>query len=203
MIHELGASSVTVVDWYSFAREVCEEVIIWNSVKIGEPGVEVEIDETKIGKRKYNRGRQVDGQWILGGRDTIERSKMFMVPVVDRTKETLVGLIEKWVEKGSIIVSDCWASYRCLGAISYVHKPINYSETFKDPITEACTNHIELEWLHAQKSLPTYCCRHDHIRSHLAAHMWRLCVKEKGVNIFLEFLNAVRTVYNPETWKSI
>ncbi len=27
----------------------------------------VEIDESKFGKRKYNRGQNIDGHWVLGG----------------------------------------------------------------------------------------------------------------------------------------
>ena len=34
--------------------------------KIGGNGKVVEVDETKIGKRKYNRGRLADGQWVFG-----------------------------------------------------------------------------------------------------------------------------------------
>ena len=34
---------------------------------IGEDGIIVEIDESKFGKRKYNRGHRVDGCWVLGG----------------------------------------------------------------------------------------------------------------------------------------
>ena len=40
---------------------------------IGGPGVEIEIDidESKFGRRKYNRGRVVDGHWVLGGMERI------------------------------------------------------------------------------------------------------------------------------------
>jgi hypothetical protein len=34
--------------------------------KIGGNGMIVEIDESKFGKRKYNRGHRVEGVWILG-----------------------------------------------------------------------------------------------------------------------------------------
>jgi hypothetical protein len=34
--------------------------------KIGGPGKIVQLDESKFGKRKYNRGRHTDGHWVLG-----------------------------------------------------------------------------------------------------------------------------------------
>ena len=125
-----------------FCREVCEAVLIQNSCKIGGTSIEVQIDEAKFGKRKYNRGRLVTGQWVFGGSETQNRTKMFMVPVPDRTSETFINLIEKYIEKGSVIVSDCWKSYENLGEVGYKHLTVNHSLNFKDPETGAHTNII-------------------------------------------------------------
>ena len=108
-----------------------------------------------------------------------------MVTVEDRTKDTLVSLIEKWIAKGSVIISDCWKSYDCLSSLGYEHKTVNHSEHFVDPISGACTNNIEREWLHCKKSLPTYGVKHDHINSYLSAYMWRVGIQEQE-DVFLK-----------------
>jgi len=64
---ELSISEKSVVDWSSFCREVCQFWIEQRSEVLGVEGVVVEIDEAKIGYRKYNRGRWVDGFWVFGG----------------------------------------------------------------------------------------------------------------------------------------
>lgn len=59
----------TAVDWSNFCREVVYDAMIERCEKIGgldengEPRV-VEIDESKFGKRKYNKGHRVEGQWV-------------------------------------------------------------------------------------------------------------------------------------------
>ena len=64
--HELKiGSDHTLVDWYNFAREVCVEILSNRSEKIGGPGKHVEIDESKFGKRKYNRGKEWTGLGFL------------------------------------------------------------------------------------------------------------------------------------------
>ena len=60
------AGPVAIGEYYRFIREVIEDDLINNPVQIGGPGVIVEIDETKRGKRKYHRGHRVEGrneQW--------------------------------------------------------------------------------------------------------------------------------------------
>jgi hypothetical protein len=106
--HEFGISSATCVDWYMFAREVCEEDIIRNSQPIGGPDIRVQIDETKVGKLKFNRGHRVNGQWVFGGREEFDRTKIFMVCVELSNSDTLLPIIQKWILPGSVIISDYW-----------------------------------------------------------------------------------------------
>ena len=47
---------------------------------IGGPGIVVEIDESKFGKKKYHRGHPVEGVWDLGGVErTADRERHFCV----------------------------------------------------------------------------------------------------------------------------
>ncbi|KAI6650806.1 hypothetical protein LOD99_7857 [Oopsacas minuta] len=65
-----------------------------NPQPIGGSGKIVEIDESKFGKRKYNRGRLLTGQWVFGmvERDTDD---IIMVTVPDRSTATLLPIIQR------------------------------------------------------------------------------------------------------------
>eukprot|EP00731_Ephydatia_muelleri_P030038 Em0021g561a len=58
MKEEIEVAAQTAVDWYNFICDVYAQYFIHHPTIIGGLGVEVEIDESKFGKRKYNRGRQ-------------------------------------------------------------------------------------------------------------------------------------------------
>ena len=45
--------------------------------QIGGPGTVVEVGESKFGKRKYNRGRKVDGCWVFGGIERVGKKVFF------------------------------------------------------------------------------------------------------------------------------
>ena len=56
--HELGWGPHTIVDWSNFLREVCADAIGgMDSVKIGGPGMTVEVDESLF--------TRVSNNWIL------------------------------------------------------------------------------------------------------------------------------------------
>jgi hypothetical protein len=57
-----GRSHSTLVDWYSMCREVCTKVIEKKGQMLGTAKEPIQIDEARFaGKRKYNRGRLLQG----------------------------------------------------------------------------------------------------------------------------------------------
>ena len=171
--HEVGCSDKTVSKWCHFLRQSCFAHVLDCSEPIGGPGIEVEIDESKFGRRKYYQGRHVEGKWIFGGRETRNKKKIFMVPVDDRSKATLIPIIQERILVGSTIQSDKWAAYRGLNKLGYKHITVNHSKHFKDPKTGACTNRIESDWRHAKVSMPRYGVKKGQHATYLAEFMWR------------------------------
>ena len=56
---------------------MCSEILENDCEKIGGPGKTVEIDESKFGKRKYHRGKRVEGVWVFGGIERERRRSFF------------------------------------------------------------------------------------------------------------------------------
>ncbi|XP_068757288.1 uncharacterized protein [Montipora capricornis] len=125
--HEMGIGCGTGVDWDSFCREVCEIAMFENSVKKGGEGKVVQIDESKFDKRKYHPGHHVEGQWVFGSIENDSR-RSFLIAVEKSDKETLLPLIKKWIEPGTVIVSDCWKAYCNLEKHGYTHSTVNHSQ---------------------------------------------------------------------------
>lgn len=104
---QIRLNSKTICDWNSFCREVTYDAMVIRKEKLGGNDSIVEIDESKFGKRKYHRGHRIEGQWVFGGYER-ETGRCFLIPVEDRTAETLCNLIKEWILPGTTIISDCW-----------------------------------------------------------------------------------------------
>ena len=141
----------------------------------------VEIDEAKFGKRKYSRGRMVEGTWILGGIER-ETNNCFLVtcPENKRSEATLVPIIKAHVRPGTTIITDKWKAYVNLDKHGYVHLDVNHSKNFVDPLTGAHTNTIEGTWTHAKHKALRRGGRRtlDSLTKDLTEFMWR---KQQGL----------------------
>ena len=153
VMHECAIAPHTVVYWFYFCREVCAIILEEESTQIGGPGEVVEVDESKFGKRKYNRGRRVDGVWVFGGIDRRTR-QCFLVPVKDRKAETLIPIIERYIKPGTKIITDCWSSYSSLERFGYVHGTVNHSYEFVNSETGDHTQNIESTLQTIKRFLP-------------------------------------------------
>jgi transposase-like protein len=125
-----------------------------NNFKIGGPGVIVELDESKFGRRKYNRGKAVEGIWIFGMVEKTQERKIIMLPIHDRSAETLQRLITKYIHPESIIYSDMWGGYRSLSNLNWDHQMVNHKLHFRDPVTGVHTNTIEGNWSGLKEKIP-------------------------------------------------
>lgn len=122
---------------------------------IGSPGTTVEIDETKMGKRKNHRGHRVEGVWVLGGVERTTQRKVFALPVPDRKAATIQWIIQEHVKPGSIIYTDGWKGYNCLNTMKeYAHYVVNHAKHFKDLETGVHTNTIEGIWYATKSKIP-------------------------------------------------
>jgi len=62
------SSQHTKVNYFQLFRDVCSHHLLQTPglFQFGGPGVVVQIDESVIAKRKYNRGRVVPERWVVG-----------------------------------------------------------------------------------------------------------------------------------------
>jgi hypothetical protein len=154
-IAEVLSLDRSIVSW--FLRK-CFKLIIANFdttfTKIDGKDVVVEVDESKIGKNKYNRGHTVKEVWIFGMAERTQERRIVLVPVVQRNQVTFEEILKRYVHVESIVHSDCWKAYADLQYIFSEHKTVNHSKNFKDTITGIHTNTIEGNWSAIKRQAP-------------------------------------------------
>ena len=162
-------------------------------LKIGGPNIIVEIDESKLAKRKYNRGHHVEGVWIVGGVEKTPERNIFVVEVSNRNAQTLQEIIEEYVVPGSIIRTDCWRGYNFLdNNNNYIHETVNHSLHFKDPITNVHTNTIEGTWSEIKNKIPARNRTTNNIGNHILGFIWR---RQNQNNLWNALIQALTDYY--------
>lgn len=190
----LGWSTNKVQRWEQAVRDLVATVVRYDHEMIGGPGVVVEIDESKFGKRKYNRGHRVEGSWVFGGVELTPDWRFFAVIVPDRKASTLVPIIKAHIAPGSIIRSDFWKAYDVLPfqeGYDYVHEKVNHSETYVDPENATHTNNIEGTWNGVKRKVPVQKRTKGKLQSCLFEFIWR---RRNQSNLWNGLMRALQDV---------
>jgi hypothetical protein len=197
---EIG-SAHTIGDFYMYCRQICFEMLERQSGMLGGPGKIVEIDEAKFGRRKFNKGKRVDGVWMFG---CVERggnsSRCCVIPVASRDEATLLGEIKKFITPGTTILSDCWKAYSNLEKHGYIHRTVNHSEGFKNPVDGTNTNAIEGLWSLVRRSLPKFGTTKNNYASYMCEFMYRRryfsCIpRNERFMLFIHHLASISDIF--------
>jgi transposase-like protein len=195
IIAQLDHSSATICNWIGYIKQAVAFDLSTAGAQalIGGPGIIVEIDESKFGKRKYHRGHLVEGVWIVGGVERTDARRCFAVPVEDRSIPTLLSIILNNVAEGSIIYTDMWKGYSTVEfeANGFQHDTVNHSENFVDPVTGVHTNTIEGTWNGIKMKVPPRHRSMAFVKNDLLSFVWRRVFADA---LWDRFLYALKNV---------
>lgn len=188
-------SDKTICDRYTMCRDVCITAIEKRHTpqeRIGGAGHVVEIDECKIGRRKYHRGRLVEGTWIVGMIDLNGEFRIEVCPENKRDRMTLATIIEKHVQPNTVIYTDCWKGYNGLNDRGYEHLTVNHSLHFRDPDTWCDTQKIEAQWRPLRRRLSRGGIRQEDLAAHLCEFLWKRECDRVKEDRFERMLNEIQ-----------
>ncbi|CAF1143582.1 unnamed protein product, partial [Brachionus calyciflorus] len=196
---------------YARLRQICSLSLDKKNLTLGGHGRIVEIDESMYAKVKHWKGKDLDRErvWVFGlvdrkqPNDEVDNSKCYMEIVEYREAKTLVSIVYEKVKSGTIIYSDCWASYNKLSKFKdYQHKTVNHSLNFIDPETGCCTNRIESLWNSCkQKFKEMKGCKRVYIQSYINEYLWQFMNKltNDRVLCYNSILKEIGLFYKPGT----
>ncbi len=127
----LKISQKTVTKFFQKFRNLTSQHFQMHPIQLGGPGIIVQIDESVFStKAKYHRGAALHQKplWVFGAVD--EDGMGYKEKVEDRTRVTLEAVVINRIRAGSVIHSDCWASYNHISTIAnknFTHGTVNHS----------------------------------------------------------------------------
>ena len=188
IIETKGYTRFTVMRWYKIYNILVNDFSYFQT-KIGGKDVIVECDESKFGKRKFNRGHKVDGVWVFGMVERTDERKLVLKIVEKRDAATLLPIIKSSVIEGSIVLTDCWRAYnRIQEELGLIHGTVNHSLNYVDPVTLNHTNTIEGTWNGIKMKVPPRKRTKKLITDELIKFQWNRVYESNKWEAFIEAL---------------
>lgn len=196
---EAGVSDQIVADWFALFREVVTAAFCEDQEgrgKIGGPGTVVQIDEAKFGRRKYHKGRVIEGHWVLGMiQNGSEDLRLVVCPGNSRTSKTLTPIIEHHVARGTLIRTDGWRAYKELRSRGYEHQSVNHSKNFVDSVTGAHTQRIEASWRPLRVHFRDRRIPKEDFADHIIEYQWRRWCSKNGCHPFRSLVETIAKAF--------
>ena len=116
ILNQIKISKKSLINWFFKFRIIISKIVdMWKVNRIGGNNLIVEIDECQIGRKKYNRGRNKDDVWIVGGIVRNSNPRICFIEIVEeRSMAVLTDIVCRNVQPGTIIITDEWAGYNNL-----------------------------------------------------------------------------------------
>lgn len=143
----------------------------------------VEVDETYLGGAWRNKRRVVRDTGTRRGRGTSKqpvfgilcRNGQVWAEIVDNVEaRTLLPLITKQVQPGSIVCSDTWKAYTGVAAKGYVHRLVQHKDGIYSDGRGTHINGLEGFWGYLKRKLASKGgIRREKLPLYLAEYVWR------------------------------
>ena len=149
---------------------------------LGQGGKRVQIDESAHSrKHKHNVGWIITStRWVFGMYEEETGWRKF-VYVPDRSRATLLPIIQYYIARGGTIISDGWMAYHALSLHGYVHWTVNHAMEFFNRVTGFHTNNIEACWKWTKNAcLSKGGCLDDALQLMLDVYSFRAMFIKKG-----------------------
>lgn len=129
---------------------------------------------------------------VFGGNER-NTKRFFIIPVLNRSVETLLSIIQQHVAVGSIIHTDKWCAYNVLSS-HYTHKTVNHTVNFVDP-TGVHIQNIERLWKEMRANIPRYGIRDYHFTHYLAEFIFKKLYKyDECIDAFFNIMSLIYTL---------
>lgn len=211
ILEHTGLAKQTITDWYRFMMEVCDKMVDTQTTQIGGYGCTVQLDETYLYKKKYNRGRELASRWYVFGGVCMETGEYFMQRVARCNKETLWPIMRRRITPGSTVYTDGARVYEGIdgeegnnyGFHFYDHKSVihNQGEFVRDNSDDEdapriSTNLVENLWRHLKRSIKCQDTEEDVDLYSARFCYFRTLMRDTPPGLrLLRFLNHIKEVY--------
>ena len=133
-------------------------------------------------------------EWVVGTSES--KHKVRFIRVQERDQYTLKAVLEKYIQEGSYVWTDCWLGYSKLTMSTFRHAKVNHKDNFVDPETGVNTQRIERAWRIAKCWYRRANGNRRYLQSHLdeAAYRKLRSSDSTGRTLFELLLNDIRVV---------